>query len=70
MSNPLEDIVPPRYRKAVYALLGLAAIVLAAWQAAQGDWFVFVGLVLGALGFGTATANTDTAPRRRRRKQV
>lgn len=59
MTNPLTDVLPPQARKYVYALLALAAIVLAAWQASGGDWLVFAGLVLGALGFTTAASNTS-----------
>jgi hypothetical protein len=56
--NPLTAI-PPRARLYVYALLTLAALALAAYQAADGDWLVFAGLLLGSLGFGTAASNVD-----------
>lgn len=52
--------IPPKYRKYVYAVLALAALALGAWKASQGDWIEFATLLLGSLGFGTATANTDT----------
>lgn len=55
----LTDVLPARVRKYVYAALMLAAIVLAAWQASDGDWLLFAANLLGALGFGTAAANTD-----------
>lgn len=58
MTNPLT-VIPARYRKYAYALLALAAIVVAGIQAADGDWLELVAFVLGALGFGTATSNTD-----------
>lgn len=41
-------------------MLALAALALGAWKASQGDWIEFATLLLGSLGFGTATANTDT----------
>lgn len=56
----LTDILPPTARKYVYAILGLAALCLSAYQATQGDWLEFAGYVLGALGFGTARANVTT----------
>jgi hypothetical protein len=60
--NPLTDVLPPTARKYVYAILATAALGLAAYQASQGDWLQFAGLLLGSLGFGTASSNTP-APR-------
>jgi ketopantoate hydroxymethyltransferase len=57
MQNPLE-LLPPKVRAVVYAVLGLAAIGVGAWQASDGDILVAVALGLGALGFGTALSNT------------
>lgn len=59
MTNPLTTI-PAQVRVYVYALLALAAIVVAGIQAADGDWLLFASYVLGALGFGTAGSNVDT----------
>jgi hypothetical protein len=56
--NPLTAI-PAKARLYVYAVLGLGSLALAAWQASDGDWLVFVGLLLGMLGFGTAASNVD-----------
>lgn len=61
--NPLEAI-PPKARLYVYAVLTLTALALAAYQAAQGDWLEFVGLLLGSLGFGTATTHTPATFRK------
>jgi hypothetical protein len=55
--NPL-DAIPPKARLYAYAVLSLVALVVAAYQAAQGDWLEFAGLLLGSLGFGTATTHT------------
>jgi hypothetical protein len=55
--NPLTAI-PPKARLYVYALLTLAALGLAAYKAAEGDWLEFAALLLGSLGFGTATTHT------------
>ncbi|WP_418063171.1 hypothetical protein [Pimelobacter simplex] len=60
MSNPLNDIVPARHRRRVYAILALLALTLAAYKASEGDWIEFAGYLLGLLGFGTAVSNTDT----------
>lgn len=57
-ANPLTAI-PARFRLYVYAVLTLAAIALAAYKAAEGDWVEFSALLLGSLGFGTATSNTN-----------
>lgn len=54
--NPLQAI-PARARLYAYALLTLAAIVIAAIQATDGDWLAAASYVLGALGFGTAGSN-------------
>ncbi len=51
-------VIPAKYRKYVYAALALAALVLTAYKASEGDWLEMAAFILGALGFGTATANT------------
>jgi hypothetical protein len=55
--NFLTDVLPPKARKYVYAVLALAAVVLGVWQASDGDWLLFAANLLGALGFGTAASN-------------
>lgn len=56
--NPLTAI-PAKVRLYVYAVLTVAALGIAAYQASEGDWLEFAGLLLGSLGFGTAASNTD-----------
>ena len=56
--NPLATI-PAAYRKYVYAVLGLAAIIVGAIQVSDGDVLEAIAYVLGALGFGTALSNLD-----------
>lgn len=56
--NPLTAI-PPRIRLYVYAVLALAAIVVAAVQASDGDWLAAIAYVVAALGGGTAASNVD-----------
>jgi hypothetical protein len=57
-SNPLTAL-PPKVRLYVYAVLGLIALGVAAFQAAGGDWLQAVSLFLGSLGFGTAASNVS-----------
>ena len=57
MTNPLEAI-PPAVRLYFYAALSLAALALGAYKATEGDWLEFSLLLLGSLGFGTATTHT------------
>lgn len=56
MKNPLTYL-PAKYRLAVYCVLGLVALAVAAVQAADGDWLQAIALFLGSLGFGTAGSN-------------
>lgn len=56
MQNPLTYI-PAKFRWIAYLVLGVAALVLAAVQAAHGDWLQAIALLLGSLGFGTAGSN-------------
>lgn len=65
--NPLTDILPEAWRKRAYAILTLAALVFAAWQASQGDWAVFVGALIAALTGATAASNAE--PKRRGLRQ-
>lgn len=60
MTNPLTDVIPAQARKYVYALLALAALVLAGYQATQGDWLAFAVYLVGALTGGTAASNVST----------
>lgn len=59
MTNPLEDIVPASWRKKVYAILALAALIWAIYQTSEGDWTQFVSGLLVALTTATAASNTS-----------
>ena len=59
-TNPLTDVLPARVRQIAYAILFLAALVFACYQAADGDWLVFAGSLITALLGATAASNTDT----------
>lgn len=59
MTNPLIDVLPAAARKYFYAVLALAAIVFACYQASDGDWAMFVGGLIVALTGATASSNTN-----------
>lgn len=74
MTNPLS-LLPPEVRLYAYVTLGVLALAFTAWQVAEGDWFKALGLLLGSLGFATATSNVPTKPTdlqhdRKRRKRI
>lgn len=58
MPNPLTDVLPSRVRKYVYATTFVTGLGLAAWQAAEGNWFAFAVLLTGSLTSATAASNT------------
>ena len=58
--NPLTDVLPARVRKIVYAVLFVAALVVACYQASEGDWWEFVAALLTSLTGATAASNTHT----------
>lgn len=59
--NPLRDIVPAKYRRYVYAVIGLVAIGWSAYQGSDGDWRSLVGGLIVALTHLTAASNTNVA---------
>jgi glucose dehydrogenase len=58
IGNPLYDVLPQKARKIVYAILFVAALVFAIWQASDGNWEIFVGSLLAALVGLLASSNT------------
>lgn len=56
------DIIPPKWRKYVYATVALAALVFGAWQASDGNWTEAVAALLAALVNGMAHGNTNPEP--------
>ena len=60
MSNPLTDVLPARVRQIAYAILFLAALVFACYQAAGGDWFTFAGSLITSLLGAVAASNVPT----------
>lgn len=58
--NPLA-ILPAKVRLAVYAVVFVVGLALAAWQAAEGDWVAFGVLITGSLTGALAGSNVKTA---------
>lgn len=59
-TNPLHDALPARVRQVAYAVLFVAALAFATYQAADGDWLVFAGSLVTALLGALAASNTPT----------
>ena len=59
-SNPLNEVLSPKARRVLYAVLWVAALAFAAWKAADGDWLEAVAGLVTALYGGMAQANTPT----------
>jgi hypothetical protein len=62
MFNILIDIVPARYRKVIYALVALLALLFSIWQASNGNWEQFIFGVIASLTTTTASVNTIAQP--------
>ena len=58
----LTDWASPKARRTIHNLLGLAALGVTTWQAADGDWGVAALALAGAIYAGSNRANTR--PRR------
>lgn len=58
--NPLADALPRRVRKYLYAALVFAGVVLAAWQAAEGNVTTFVTSLVLSLTAALAGSNVPT----------
>lgn len=57
--NPLAAL-PAKVRLAIYAIVFVAGLVLAAWQATAGDWVAFGVLLTGSLTSALAGSNVDS----------
>ena len=65
MTNPLSlltDLIPPAYRRYLYALTAAALFVYSIWQATSGDIKSFLVALGSALVATLATANTPASP--------
>lgn len=58
-TNPLNDVLPARVRGAIYAIVFVAGLALAAWQATEGDWVAFAVLLTGSLTSALAGSNVE-----------
>lgn len=54
------DLIPAKYRNAVYELLAFAAIVVGVWQATDGNWKAAIPALVVALSHIMAADNTGT----------
>lgn len=59
MTNPLVDVIPAQYRRFVYSLIALAALVWSVYEVSNGDWKLFVGGLIVALSQATSASNTN-----------
>jgi len=57
--NPLNQVIPAKYRKYAYAVAFVLPLAFAAWQAADGNWQTFAAGVVSALVNALAHGNTD-----------
>ena len=56
-TNPLTDLLPPKVRQVLYALVFVALLVYGAIQASAGDWGQAVFLLLSSLAPLLASGN-------------
>jgi len=61
-NNPLVNLMTPKIRAWCYAILFLASLVFSLFQAADGDWLLFVGSLLTSFLGLVATANASVTP--------
>ena len=64
MTNPLSlltDLIPPAYRRYLYALTAAALFVYSLWQVSSGDVKSFLVALGSALVATLATANTPAS---------
>lgn len=57
--NPLNDALPARVRQVLYAVLFVAALAFAAYQASEGDWLLFASSLVTSLLGALAASNTS-----------
>lgn len=58
-NNPLVNVLSPGVRRILYAVLFVAALVFALFQAADGDWLEFTGSLLTSLLGLVAASNAS-----------
>lgn len=55
-------MVPPKYRKWIYHLAGLASLCMGVWRASEGHWDEFAWLMVSALVNGMSGRNVNETP--------
>lgn len=55
----LVEIIPPKWRRNVYGVLTLAAVVYGTWQASDGNWKTTLTSLISAAVTALAHANTS-----------
>ena len=55
----LTDVIPPKARKYVYAVVALLALVYGAWQANDGNWGAAMASLLASVVNALAHGNTN-----------
>lgn len=58
--NPLTDLLPPKARAVLYAVVAFAGVVYGIWQASNQDWRQFTVAVIAALTGALAGSNVKT----------
>lgn len=61
-ANPFTNLLSPGVRAVLYAVLSVAALVFSIYQAADGDWKLFVGSLLTSLLTLIAASNASPTP--------
>lgn len=59
MDKLLKDLVPYKTRLWLYLIAGMLSLGLAAWQAADGNWLVFMASIFSTVMNALAAANVD-----------
>lgn len=62
MNDTLTELLPRKVRLWLYVIASLTSVGVAAWNAANGDWNVFIGSVAAALVTALAARNTPSPP--------
>lgn len=52
-----QDLIPPKYRKWVYAIAALLSFGYGVWKASDGDWEQVIAALAGSLVAGLAHGN-------------
>lgn len=61
-TNPLVNVLTPKVRAVLYAILFVAALVFAIYQASDGDWLEFTGSLIASLLGLVAASNASPTP--------